>query len=102
LQTKIILSLYFYKYNLFSFSNPNYDPNKVLLISEYLEGIQRITKLQKRATRIILDAPFFTPTQQLFDSLNWLPFRDRISYHKLILVYKILDNKTKAFRFNIG
>jgi hypothetical protein len=36
LQTKIILSLYFYKYNLFSFSNPNYDPNKVLLISEYL------------------------------------------------------------------
>ena len=42
------------------------------------EGIQRITKvqkLQKRAARIILDAPFFTPTQQLFDSLNWLPFR---------------------------
>jgi hypothetical protein len=30
------------------------------------EGIQRITKLQKlqkRAARIILDAPFFTPTQ---------------------------------------
>ena len=30
---------------------------------------------------------------QLFGSLNWLPFRDRISYHKLILVYKILNNK---------
>jgi hypothetical protein len=30
------------------------------------EGIQRITKLQKRAARIILDAPFFTPTQHLF------------------------------------
>jgi hypothetical protein len=26
------------------------------------EGIQRITKLQKRAARIILDAPFFTPS----------------------------------------
>jgi hypothetical protein len=25
-----------YKYNLFGFSNPNYDPNKVLIISEYL------------------------------------------------------------------
>jgi hypothetical protein len=36
LQTKIILSLYFYKYNLFGFSNPNYDPNKFLIISEYL------------------------------------------------------------------
>ena len=40
--------------------------------------LQRIKKLQKRAARIILDAPLFTSTQQLFDSLNWLPFRDRI------------------------
>jgi hypothetical protein len=60
------------------------------------EGIQRITKLQKRAARIILDAPVFTPTQQLFDSLNWLPFRDRISYHKLILVYKAQGHFTSA------
>jgi hypothetical protein len=56
-----------------------------------------ITKLQTRAARIILDAPFFTPTQQLFNSLNWLPFGDRISYHKLILVYKILDNKAPDY-----
>ena len=34
---------------------------------------------------------------QLFDSLNWLPFRDRISYHKLILVYKILNNKAHEY-----
>jgi hypothetical protein len=65
------------------------------------EGIQRITKLQKRAARIILDAPFFTPTQQLFDSLNWLPFIDRISYHKLILVYKILNNKAPDYLKNL-
>jgi hypothetical protein len=61
------------------------------------EGIQRITKLQTRAARIILDAPFFSPTQQLFNSLNWLPFRDRIAYHKLILVYKILNNKAPDY-----
>jgi hypothetical protein len=36
LQTKIILSLYFYKYNLFGFSDPNYDPNKFLIIEATL------------------------------------------------------------------
>ena len=51
----------------------------------------------KKAARIILDTPFFTPTQQLFDRLNWLPLRDRISYLKLILVYKILNNKAPDY-----
>jgi hypothetical protein len=38
------------------------------------DGIPRITKLQKRATRIILDAPFLTPTRELFENQNWLSF----------------------------
>jgi hypothetical protein len=38
------------------------------------ERIQRITKLQKGATRIILDAPCLTPTRELFENLNWLSF----------------------------
>ena len=61
------------------------------------EGIQRITKLQKRAARIILDAPFLTPTRKLFENLNWLSFCDRISYNKLVLVYKILHDKTPNY-----
>jgi hypothetical protein len=61
------------------------------------EGIQRITKLQKRATRNILDAPFLTPTRELFENLNWLSFCDRISYNKLVLVYKILHDKTPNY-----
>ena len=61
------------------------------------EGIQRITTLQKRAGRIILDAPFLTPTRELFENLNWLSFCDRISYNKLVLVYKILHDKTPNY-----
>ena len=61
------------------------------------EGIQRITKWQKRAARIILDAPFLTPTRELFENLNWLSFCDRISYNKLVLVYKILHDKTPNY-----
>ena len=54
-------------------------------------------KLQKRAARIILDAPFLTPTRELFENLNWLSFCDRISYNKLVLVYKILHDKTPSY-----
>ena len=61
------------------------------------DGLLQLTKLQKRAARIILDAPFYTPSKTLFESLNWLCFRDRIAYHKLILVYKILNNKTPDY-----
>ena len=61
------------------------------------EGIQRITKLQKRAARIILDAPFLTPTRELFENLNWLSFCDRISYNKFVLVHKILHDKTPNY-----
>ena len=61
------------------------------------EGIQRITKLQKRAARIILDAPFLTPTKELFENLNWLSLCDRISYNKLVLVYKIMRDKTPNY-----
>lgn len=61
------------------------------------DGIEQLTKLQKRAARIILDAPFNTPSKELFKSLNWLSFRDRLIYHKLILVYKILNNKTPEY-----
>ena len=61
------------------------------------ERIQRITKLQKRAARIILDAPFLTPTRELFENQNWLSFCDRISYNKLVLVYEILQDKTPNY-----
>jgi hypothetical protein len=61
------------------------------------EGFQRITKLQKRATRIILDAPFLTPTRELFENLNWLSFCDIISSNKFVLVYKILHDKTPNY-----
>ena len=70
------------------------------MISVVLYGeivVKKEFKLQKRAVRIILDAPFFTHTQQLLDSLNWLPFRDRISYRKLILVDKILNNEAPNY-----
>ena len=39
----------------------------------------------------------YAPTRELFENLNWLSFCDRISYNKLVLVYKILHDKTPNY-----
>ena len=62
-----------------------------IVVKKEFKELQNYKKSSKNNSR------FFTPTQQLFDSLYWLPFRDKISYHKLILVYKILDNKAPDY-----
>ena len=62
-----------------------------IVVKKEFKELQNYKKSSKNNSR------FFTPTQQLFDSLYWLPFRDKISYHKLILVYKILDNKNPDY-----
>ena len=45
-------------------------------------NINNIIKLQKRAARIILDAPFLTPSADMFKTLQWLSFDKRIKYHQ--------------------
>ena len=45
-------------------------------------------KLQKRAARIILDAPYDAPTMPLFNQLGWLTLYELISLHKYVLLYR--------------
>lgn len=66
--------------------------------SEYLD---RVTKFQKRAARLILDKDYDTPSEELFSMLNWMTFRDRIQYQKAILVYKILNNLAPSYLSNL-
>ena len=57
-------------------------------------NMDRLLKLQKRASRIILQAEFNTPSIQMLDILNWLQIQKRIQYYTCILVYKSLNNLT--------
>ena len=50
----------------------------------------RILKLHKRAARIILKADITTPSQSMFNELNWLIFPKRVQYHSCAMVYKAL------------
>ena len=53
--------------------------------------IYKVNKLQKRAARIILCAPFKTPSYCMFKQLSWLPIRTRFTYHIAIQVYKAIN-----------
>ena len=50
-------------------------------------NIERLSKLQKRAARIILKADFLTPSKFMFETLGWLSVPKRIFYNKAILTY---------------
>ena len=48
-------------------------------------------KLQKRATRVITDSPYRTPSAPLFEQqLRWLSLPDRVTYRKALLVFSSL------------
>ena len=53
----------------------------------------KITLIQKRAARIILNKP-------LFKELKWLTFPDRCNYHSALLVYKTLTDTYCSFVYD--
>ena len=51
----------------------------------------RVTKLQKQAARLILDADLSIPYSDLFKKLKWLPFPKYVEYKQTVTVYKSLN-----------
>ena len=51
----------------------------------------RVTKLQKLAARLILDADLSIPSSDLFKRLKWLPFPKYVEYKQTVTVYKSLN-----------
>ena len=51
----------------------------------------RITKLQKRAAPLILDADLSIPSSDLFKKLKWLPFPKYAEYQQAVTMYKSLN-----------
>ena len=50
-------------------------------------NIERISKLQKRAARIILNADFNTPSECMFNELGWQTIKKRHFYNKAVIIY---------------
>ncbi|MEW8544984.1 MAG: reverse transcriptase family protein [Candidatus Thiodiazotropha sp.] len=64
-------------------------------------NLLRISKLQKRAARVILRADYNTPSSAMFHELNWLPVCRRLTYNKAVLIFKALNNLTPAYITNL-
>ena len=64
-------------------------------------NIERLSKLKKRAARIILKADFMTPSLDMFDQLRWQSIPKRLMYNKAILAYKALNNLTPTYITNL-
>ena len=60
--------------------------------------IERLSKLQKRAARIILHADFTAPSAP---KLCWLTVPNRIKYNKAVLTYRALNNMTPEYISNL-
>ena len=63
--------------------------------------IGRVLKLQKRAVRIILKVDYTTPSLEMFKTLQWLPFPQRIKYHTTLMIYKTLNGHAPEHLLNL-
>ena len=76
---------------------PFIDYGSVTWGSASASHIERLTKLQKRAARIILRTDFNTPSEQLFKELGWSSVSNRITHNKAVLTYRALNNLTPEY-----
>ena len=63
--------------------------------------MNRLLKLQKRAARIILQADFMTPSNQMFQESSWVTFFQRIQYHTCVMVFKSLNGQAPEYLTNL-
>ena len=59
----------------------------------------RITKLQKRAARIILECDMSVPSNFMFSTLKWVPFVEKVKFQKSVLMYKVLHRLVTEYIF---
>ena len=60
-------------------------------------NLERLSKLQKRAARIILKASFDIPSVDMFETLGWTTIPKRHNFNKAVLVYKALNHMTPPY-----
>ena len=54
-------------------------------------------KLQKRATRLIMDADSKASSVRFFDDLSWLPFYEEAKISKCLTAFKVLQGESPAY-----
>ena len=61
------------------------------------ENQTKIVKIQKKAARLILEAPPLTPSKQMFQQLKWLPFNEIVKFKQVSLVYEAVNGNAPQY-----
>ena len=48
-------------------------------------------------TRLILDADPLSPSNEMLEMLNWLPFKELVRYKQACLIYKSITDQTPSY-----
>lgn len=60
------------------------------------ENIQHVSKLQKRAARVILDALIGERSEGLFRRLDWLLLKGKVNLQKCSLIFRLISNENNC------
>ncbi len=53
----------------------------------------RMSKLQKRVAKVILRCKIRDiPSNEQFNTMNWMPFYDRVTFKRCLMMYKVNTN----------
>ena len=63
---------------------PLIDYGSLTLRSTSSCNLERLSKLQRRTARIILQAEYNTPSKDMFRELEWLSICERLKYNKAV------------------
>ena len=55
--------------------------------------LKKLSKLQRRAARVITGQPYEVRSTHILESLNWLPIEDKLKKRETIMTFKALTNR---------
>ena len=84
-----------------SYITPYFDYGSVTWSQLNSTCISRITKLQKRAARIILNKPIRSCSKENLVTLKWLAFKTHCMYFTILMVYKTINGLTAPYMSNL-
>ena len=62
-----------------------------------LSHIKQLTRLQKRAAKLVINSPKLQPNENIFQKLGCLSFESRCKYHTAVLVYKSMHGEAPDY-----
>ena len=60
------------------------------------ESVNRLSKLQKRAARVILDADIGERSELLFRRLDWMPLKEKLNLKRTCLIFKHVKHENNC------